>query len=447
MEPVSILMPGGLRLRSVRPLADRDGSYPLLYDLERSHLIGVPEQFRLYVDSALETGDLDEDLLAWLANEDVLTYERGPGGGRGGWAGVESWATPENGQWGRARAGFAVGQVLFFRDRVHSRLGLDSEAATLADLSALLRQTGGATALTLELGGEEPVRRFDLIRRVAEEAERHERLTSREVTFQLTVDPAAVTPAVAAFLAGHRFQVRFALDGSSALAAEAGHAGLRLLLDRAPERVTVHALLAAGERLGDLWRWAKAAGVQRFDATKVYDVPVTDLPRHEAEVRAFRGDLFALCDELYAALEQGRSLPLYEPIARIVRRLIAGRPLTAGAGCEDGYLGLVNNGEVVPFCGGPYRLLLGGRWARRGRRGARHATSAGDRASASATPPTSPPSVATGCRRANSAAPKSKWRCSSSAGCGMPTPPACWASRPTGPGSTSTRCPARASSN
>ena len=356
MEPVSILMPGGLRLRSVRPLADRDGSYPLLYDFERSHLIAVPDQFRFYVDSALETGDLDGDLLAWLANEDVLTYERDPGGGRGEWAGIESWPTPEDARWGRAGAGFAVGQVLFFRDRVHGRLGLDCEATTLADLSALLRQTGGASALTLELGGEEPVRRFEVVRRVAEEAERHERLTSREVTFQLTVDPAAVTPAIAAFLADRRFQIRVALGGGSAITAEPPHAGLALLLDRAPERVTVHAPLAAGERLADLWRWAKAAGVHRFDANKVYDVPVTDLPRHEAEVRAFRGDLFALCDEMYTALEHGSSLPLYEPIARIVRRLIAGRPLTAGAGCEDGYLGLVSNGEVLPCCGGPYRF-------------------------------------------------------------------------------------------
>lgn len=354
VEPVSILMPGGLRLRLVRPLADRDGSYPLLYDFERSHLIAVPDQFRFYVASALETGDLDEDLLAWLAHEDVLTYERRTGEGRAEWDGVESWAGPENAPWDRIDAGFAVGQVLFFRDRVHSRLGLDCEATTLADLDALLRQTGGFSALTLELGGEAPVRRFELVRRVVEEAARQARLTAREVTFQLTIDPAAVTPAVAGFLADHRFQVRVALDGASAIAAETRHAGLALLLDRLPERVTVHASLAAGERLADLWRWAKAAGVQRFDATRAYDPRAADLTHHEAEVRAFRNDLFDLCEEMYTALEQGRSLPLYEPIARIVRRLIAGRPLTAGTVCEDGYLGLVSNGEVVPFCGGPY---------------------------------------------------------------------------------------------
>jgi hypothetical protein len=368
----SILMPAGLRLRTVRPLADRDGCCTLLYDLERSILIDVPDGFHHHVAVALETGDLDEGLLAWLAEEDVLTFERrlaaagleGSERGLEGGPDADPWASPLA---VRSHVDLAVGQVLFAPHRVVARLQVDDERAILADLAALLGSRADAPPLTLLLGGDEPVRRFDVVRRVVAEARRHQRSTGREIAFELTLDPAAASSSVASLLAENRFEVRVAAGSTADLAASgARRAGLRALLDRLPERVTVVARLASGDRLRDLWRWVQGAGVQRFEAFHFDAFEVDDAGRLATELRHFRGDLFDLCDDLYAALEQGCSLPIYEPVARTVRRLTAGRPLLAEAGGGGGFLGQVTHGRVVPLLGGCSADALwagGGDWS------------------------------------------------------------------------------------
>ena len=80
-------MPGALRLRALHPLIEGDGSCNLVYDLERAAVVEVPEDLQFHVAVALETGDLDEDLLGWLMSEDLLTGE-----GEVGWAGIAEGA-------------------------------------------------------------------------------------------------------------------------------------------------------------------------------------------------------------------------------------------------------------------------------------------------------------------------------------------------------------------
>ena len=75
MQLTAMPMPGALRLRALHPLIDGDGSCSLIYDLERAAVVEVPEELQFHVAPALETGDLDEDLVGWLAGEDLLTSE------------------------------------------------------------------------------------------------------------------------------------------------------------------------------------------------------------------------------------------------------------------------------------------------------------------------------------------------------------------------------------
>lgn len=350
LDGLSILIPGGLRLRSVRPLADREGAFPLLYDLERSKLVDVPSDFRFHVAAALETGDLDEDLLAWLASEDVLTWERQSGWPAGDWG---LWSELGSARLGPPSTGTA-GEVYFFRNRVHSRIDLDSPDGALSTLTTLLSKADGASLLTLELAGRRPTRDFELLQQMVDEAGRWGRLTAREIAFDLAVDAAALTPRFARFLAEHPFNVHVYRDGIGTEGdGRSWRRGLRLLLAELADRLTVHATVGAGERLADLWAWAKRAGVRHLDATKVDDLPAFDPSRHEAELRQFRSDLFEVCDETFADLELTRVPLLYEPVARIVRRLLSGRPVTPAEGGEGSYLGLMNNGEVLPFCGHP----------------------------------------------------------------------------------------------
>src|SRR5215470_9468141 len=73
--PFPFAMPGALRLRAAHPLVDAGGACSLVYDVERAAVFEVPAELQLYAARALETGDLDEELLGWLAATDLLTAE------------------------------------------------------------------------------------------------------------------------------------------------------------------------------------------------------------------------------------------------------------------------------------------------------------------------------------------------------------------------------------
>ena len=75
MSTASMPMPGALRWRALHPLIDDDGTCSRIYDLERAAVLEVPEELRLHVALALETGDPDDDLLSWLVREDLITME------------------------------------------------------------------------------------------------------------------------------------------------------------------------------------------------------------------------------------------------------------------------------------------------------------------------------------------------------------------------------------
>jgi len=72
---MTIPMPGALRWREMYPLVDGDGSCSLIYDLERAAVWRFRRSSAFYVAPALEAGDLDDGLLSWLVQEDLLTAE------------------------------------------------------------------------------------------------------------------------------------------------------------------------------------------------------------------------------------------------------------------------------------------------------------------------------------------------------------------------------------
>jgi hypothetical protein len=79
MNTATMPIPGALRVRTLHPLIDGDGSCSLIYDLERATVLDVPEELQFHIAPALETGDLDEDLLSWLVSEDLVTSVGGAG--------------------------------------------------------------------------------------------------------------------------------------------------------------------------------------------------------------------------------------------------------------------------------------------------------------------------------------------------------------------------------
>jgi hypothetical protein len=317
-------LPGVLRLRALHPLIEGDGSCSLIYDLERAAVVEVPEELQFHVAPALETGDLDEALVGWLIAEDLLTGERGMG-----WP--EAAAAPAE-----AVAWWSPGDVYQVDSELHVRIGQEREDTALEVLASVLHPGSGNGRVRLHIDWRGAFPGNDVLARIAVESCRLAGPLGQEVSFELTLAAAEVTPARADFLAGYAFQVRL-LCGSYpaplpcfyADRSERGEwepeAAVRLLLDRLGDRLMVHCVLDRG-RLLDLWEWAKQTGIRHLDATLLDDSVVGDGLRDPARTREIRNDLLAVCEEMGEELA-AQHLPVdYKPLTRIVDRLMRSEP-------------------------------------------------------------------------------------------------------------------------
>ncbi len=328
-------LPQGLRLRRVHPIHERDGSCSRIYDLERSILMAVPEELRYHVAAALDTGNLDGDLISWLAGEDVLTYDSPPETGAGcAQPSVASASLDDTVD----RHMDALDRVFFYDDEIHCRLsGLDA-AAAVSTLRSVLRRAGEESRVVFHLSTPTAGGFPEALMPVAiavREGGLAESTRARRVDLELLTDGRGLGRGEIQFLASSDFLVR--LSGPHIEA-------LNLLVELMPERVVMSILLDTEDRLRDLWHEARELGVKRVDAVKVTDKPFAGLHHHESELRRFRRDLFAISDDMFAALESGqRPALVYEPIAQVVGRQMA----TPSWSRSRGYLGVVSHGEVL----------------------------------------------------------------------------------------------------
>jgi hypothetical protein len=372
MEAASMLMPA-LRLRWFSPLTEDDGSCSLVYDAERSAVLEVPAELQLHIAQALETGDPDEDLLGWLRSEDLLTSE--------GWS---EWSGPAMPLAGGESAGvdestagpgrFTLSRLALAQqapDEVHGWIDQTSEGAVEEALDRIFRRGGAARVrLHLDWAGRFPGN--GLLEWIVVEAKRRA-ANALEVAFELALAPAAVTPAVAGFLAQYPVHVRLRCGGTAWNAPACcpapgpcagqgpgafqeppgrqpwlpAEAAVRLLVEALEDRLTVQCVLgdfgamgagtADGSELRGLWNWAKSLGVRHVDAVLRHEpaesratgrpAPASLLSR----VRNFRRDLLAILDETSSALETDSLMTDFQPLTRIVRRQMRSElPSTGG---------------------------------------------------------------------------------------------------------------------
>jgi hypothetical protein len=331
MLPVTTMpMPGALRLRALHPLIEGDGSCSLIYDLERAAVVEVPEELQFHVAPALETGDLDEALLGWLVNEDLLTSEGGAGWSEtAGAAGTPGG--PEGGWW-------SLGAIYRIDDELHVRIDQAREDAALEIVGFVFKQGFGAGRVKLHLnwGGAFPG--TALLERIVVESSRLAALLGQEIAFELTLVAREVTPVRAGFLAGYGFQVRL-LCGSYPAPCEGFYADLHrrgqaweaetavgLLHAALKGRLTVHCVLDRG-RLLDLWEWAKRTGIRHLDAMVLEDAAFGDGAPRLGRQRELRNDLLSVCDEMADELAAQRLPVDFKPLTRIVDRLMRSEPL------------------------------------------------------------------------------------------------------------------------
>ncbi|WP_167470633.1 radical SAM/SPASM domain-containing protein [Mycobacterium innocens] len=318
-------------------------------------ILEVPAQLRNVMHPAVAGARPDTAVAEWLQARDLLTYSP-----RVSWAEAAP-NLPQVTDVSLDMSGACnMGCVYCFENDIGARIGRMDDDTAMAALDFAFAQAVGAPRLSLHFGSGEPLMRFDLLRRIVARALQHSAQSGQEIAFELTTNATLVTRDIASFLRDHPFNVRVSCDGPAAVhnahrpmrnGRPSHHnvmAGLGLLLDYLPERVTVNSVLTDGTRLRGVWIWAKMLGLRHFHVIKVGAYSGQDFTLDPAELPDFRADLTEICADMFADLEAGRTPIDYQPITKIVRRLMIPQPITRFCGVAGSYLGVAANGKVYP---------------------------------------------------------------------------------------------------
>ena len=343
------------RLRALHPILDPDGCCDLIYDLERTFVIEVPDEFRTRISPAVTAADLDARLSQWLVEADLLTHDTRPH-----WGDRADRPLPRVSDVSFDMSGACnMGCVYCFEDAIKSRIGPMSEETAAATLDFVFAKTAEAPHISLHFGSGEPLIRFDLLKKIVTEANARAAALKKTIGYDLTTNATLVTEDIARFLLENPFSVRVSCDGPAQLhntfrpmrggqpSYSAVERGLRILLAHLPDRLTVNTVICGETRLGEIWSWAKELGILHLHVIKV-GTAGRDIALNDGELSAFRSDLEMICEDVLADLRAGRTPIDYQPITKVVRRLMVPEPITRFCGVAGSYLGVASNGQVYP---------------------------------------------------------------------------------------------------
>lgn len=347
---------GARRLRALHPILDHDGGCALIYDLERTFVIEVPPEHRSRIAASLAAAEFDAELTRWLAARDLLTRDE-----RRSWAQGASPPMPLLSDVSLDMSGACnMGCVYCFEDAINSRIGPMSDETAAASLDFVFEKTAASPRIALHFGSGEPLMRFDLLKKIVTAANARAAALGKSISYDLTTNATLVTAEIASFLAENPFSIRVSCDGPASLhnrfrpmrggrpSYVAVERGLRILLDRVGDRVTVNTVICGTTRLGDVWDWATSLGVRHFHVIKVGAQEGRDVALRETELADFRSDLEAICEAMKADLRAGLVPVNYQPITKVVRRLMMPEPITRFCGVAGSYLGVASNGQIYP---------------------------------------------------------------------------------------------------
>lgn len=240
-----------------------------------------------------------------------------------------------------------------------------SKATITAALDDLFSNAETSPLINLHFSSGETLLRFDLLRNVVEEALGRAAAEGKKVGFYLNTNGTLLSDAIAEFLKDHNFLVRISFDGpddrhdvlrpgyNGASTSRDVRRGLDLLLRHMPTRFVVNAVLPSGDRLLDIWRWARGEGIPFLHVIKISAPRGGDLALCEADLPAYRASLAVIAGDLVSDTGHGQpKTRLYTFNSVIWKHMRKIRKLR-NCGAGGTLLTVASDGKLYPC----YRLL------------------------------------------------------------------------------------------
>jgi uncharacterized protein len=323
----------------------------MIYDLERTFLFDLPDGMGSFNPAKLDGAARD-----WLREMDILTEQPRVLPVEDPQAPLPQITDISIDLPGACNMGCSY----CFEKPIHSRIGRMRDDTIERTLEFAFAAAEGAPKIVFHFGSGEPVIEFARLRTLTERATQRAAARGQDIGFELTTNATLITPEIARFLRDNPYNLRVSCDGPAALhnrnrpmangrdSYSLVTRGLELLLSAMPERVTVNSVFSAGTRLIELWRWAQSLGIRHYHAIKVGATDGDGLIAGVSELELFAQDLESIATDIHVDLAFGRKPIDYQPLTKVVRRLMLPQPITRFCGVAGSYLGVAADGNIYP---------------------------------------------------------------------------------------------------
>jgi uncharacterized protein len=354
LQPINRLT-NEYRTRTAYCLISEEGKV-LFYDSERTFVLKPPEYIQNLIKKGALLTNTSIELNSWLKANDLVT---------------KSYKTKHGAEHSSTLP--AVTDVSIdlsgncnmackycFEKPIFSRTGNMTNKVIKKTLEFAFEKCEGSSTLSLHFGSGEPLIEFNKLKQLVSLACQIADHKGINLGFELTTNGTLINKEIAAYLAEHSFNVRLSCDGpphvhntfrkfkNGRTSYDRVERGLNELLSVMSDRITINTVICSGTRLRAIWDWAKSIGIKHIHTVKVGSKKDSGLVMGSPEIAAYKSDLIYICNDIIHILSQGQTPLEFQPITKIIRRLMIPAPINRFCGVSGSYLGIASDGKVYP---------------------------------------------------------------------------------------------------
>ncbi len=345
----------GYRIRTAYCLITEEDRV-LVYDTERTFILSPPEYIQKLLMLIPELNQVPAELISWLKESDLITDDS-----TSKCHSEQSSILPSLTDISVDLSGNCNMDCKYcFEKPIFSRIGNMSDEIIEKTLDFAFKKCGDSNTLAIHFGSGEPLIELNKLKRLVGLAGQMAENKGIELGFEITTNGILVNKKIATYLAEHPFNVRVSCDGPPSIhntyrTLSNGRAsydqverGLKKLLSLMGDRVTVNSVICSGTRLRTIWDWAKSLGIQHIHTVKVGSKKDSGLAKPVHEASEYKTDLKYICNDILTTLSKGQKPIEFQPITKIIRRLMLPAPINRFCGVSGSYLGVASDGKVYP---------------------------------------------------------------------------------------------------